>query len=325
MVKNKYNLSGFILLNKAKDITSNRALMQLKHLFNAAKAGHTGALDPLATGMLPICFGEATKFSQYLLESDKNYSVCAHLGVRTDSSDSDGNIIEQHPIECSLPQILVAVAGFKGKQQQIPTMFSALKHNGKPLYEYARQGITIERDARDIEIYAIDFISYEEPFLRLNISCSKGTYIRTIIDDLGQKLGCGAHVCELHRTKVAGFESSEMLDFEQISQLVSNIDQNLADDIKISKLQKLLRPAQGLINLPSITVTDSVAARLRVGQRINLTNDLELLQNFVKNKFKLRENETKKEFKIFDSNQSLVGVCSIASDLILRPERLISN
>ncbi|XKM14222.1 tRNA pseudouridine(55) synthase TruB [Orbaceae bacterium ac157xtp] len=211
-------INGVLLLDKPKESTSNDVLQKVKRIYNAQKAGHTGALDPLATGMLPICFGESTKFSQYLLDSDKRYRVIAQLGVRTDTSDSDGQIISQKEVAITQTQIEQALVQFRGDIMQVPTMFSALKHQGKPLYEYARQGITIEREARPITVYENSFISYQNNQLELEIHCSKGTYIRTIIDDLGELLGCGAHVIYLRRLQVSNYPLDKMVTLDYLQQ-----------------------------------------------------------------------------------------------------------
>jgi len=210
------NISGILLLDKPQDISSNKALQQVKFLYGAAKAGHTGALDPLATGMLPICLGEATKFSQFLLDSDKGYRVIAKLGIRTDSSDSTGEVVETKPVNVSKKQLMKALDKFRGDISQVPTMFSALKHNGQPLYKLARQGITVEREARDISIFELDLLRFEDDEVELEIECSKGTYIRTIVDDLGQELGCGAHVTALHRTFVADYPVDAVITMEKL-------------------------------------------------------------------------------------------------------------
>lgn len=209
-------INGVILLDKPTSISSNDLLQKVKRLYNAQKAGHTGALDPLATGMLPICFGESTKFSHYLLNADKRYRVKAKLGIRTDTSDSDGNIIFQTAVKVTTEDILSCLAHFRGDIMQVPTMFSALKHEGRPLYEYARKGIVIERKARPITIYGNQFCFFDADILELDIHCSKGTYIRTIIDDLGEMLGCGAHVIELRRLQVASYPTDRMVSLEQL-------------------------------------------------------------------------------------------------------------
>ncbi len=219
--KTRRDVHGVLLLDKPQGITSNDALQKVKRLFNARKAGHTGALDPLATGMLPICFGEATKFSQYLLDSDKRYRVIAKLGQRTDTSDADGQVICTKPVNITQSQIDEVLTHFRGDILQVPTMFSALKYQGKPLYEYARQGIVIEREARPITVYENQFIQYDlaKHELTLEVHCSKGTYIRTIIDDLGKLLGCGAHVIYLRRLQVSNYPIDKMISLDELQNI----------------------------------------------------------------------------------------------------------
>lgn len=235
--KTRRDVHGVLLLDKPQGMTSNDALQKVKRLFNAKKAGHTGALDPLATGMLPICFGEATKFSQYLLDSDKRYRVIAKLGERTDTSDADGQIISTRSVNITQSQIDEALTHFRGDILQVPTMFSALKYQGKPLYEYARQGIVIEREARPITIYDNQFIQYDltKHELTLEIHCSKGTYIRTIIDDLGELLGCGAHVIYLRRLQVSNYPIDNMITLDELQNepLLMPVDSPLQDRPKV--------------------------------------------------------------------------------------------
>lgn len=218
------DIHGVLLLDKPQGMSSNDVLQKVKRLYNANKAGHTGALDPLATGMLPICLGEATKFSQYLLDADKRYRVIARLGQRTDTSDADGNIVEERPIQFTPQQLEQALEHFRGDTQQVPTMFSALKYQGRPLYEYARQGITVPREARPITVYELLFIRWEGEEVELEIHCSKGTYIRTIIDDLGERLGCGAHVSMLRRLQVDRYPAEKMVTLAQLQQWVADAD-----------------------------------------------------------------------------------------------------
>lgn len=235
--KTRRDVHGVLLLDKPQGMTSNDALQKVKRLFNAKKAGHTGALDPLATGMLPICFGEATKFSQYLLDSDKRYRVIAKLGERTDTSDADGQIISTRSVNITQSQIEEALTHFRGDILQVPTMFSALKYQGKPLYEYARQGIVIEREARPITIYENQFIQYDSTKheLTLEIHCSKGTYIRTIIDDLGELLGCGAHVIYLRRLQVSNYPIDNMITLDELQNepMLMPVDSPLQDRPKV--------------------------------------------------------------------------------------------
>ncbi|MFT6123902.1 MAG: tRNA pseudouridine55 synthase [Shewanella sp.] len=213
-------IDGIVLLDKDTGMSSNFALQRVKRFFNANKAGHTGALDPLATGMLPICLGEATKFSQHLLDSDKRYLVTAKLGQRTDTSDSDGEVVQTRPVNVTQAFLDEKLAFFRGTTQQIPSMYSALKYQGQPLYKYAREGIEVPRESRPITVFELNFIKLEGDELTLDIHCSKGTYIRTIIDDLGEMLGCGAHVIMLRRTQVAEYPYEKMVTLAQLEALL---------------------------------------------------------------------------------------------------------
>lgn len=217
MVKAKWrSVDGIVLLNKPIGLSSNQALQRVRRLYQAAKAGHTGALDPLATGMLPLCLGEATKFSQYLLDANKRYLTCIQLGKRTTTGDREGEVLTQELIPTLTDESLEEILdGFRGEIEQIPPMYSALKHEGRPLYEYARQGIVIERKRRRVTISNLTLVSRTEDTLTLDIQCSKGTYIRTIGEDIGEALGCGAHLHSLHRISTAGYLPENMMTLEQ--------------------------------------------------------------------------------------------------------------
>ena len=189
------DIHGIVLLDKRQGISSNKALQEVKRLYNANKAGHTGSLDPLATGLLPICLGEGTKVSAYMLDDDKRYQTVIQLGLMTDTGDVDGVVIEEKIVPEITPQQMdECLASFVGEIEQIPPMYSALKHNGKKLYELAREGITVERKARKITLYAIECLAFKDNLLTLDVRCSKGTYIRTLAEDIGHALGCGAPV-----------------------------------------------------------------------------------------------------------------------------------
>ena len=213
-------VSGVLLLNKATGMTSNTALQRAKRLFFAAKAGHTGSLDPLATGVLPLCFGEATKFSQYLLDADKRYRSTFCLGVTTTTGDADGEVITRHDAgNLAEQQVKSALMQFVGEIEQIPSMYSAIKHRGQPLYKLARQGKEVERAPRRVTVYAIDVLSFsggETARIEVDIHCSKGTYVRTIAEDLGAALGCGAHVEKLHRLATGPFHVDAALTLQQL-------------------------------------------------------------------------------------------------------------
>ncbi|MGL5532994.1 MAG: tRNA pseudouridine(55) synthase TruB [Plesiomonas shigelloides] len=264
------DVHGILLLDKPQGITSNDALQKVKRLYNANKAGHTGALDPLATGMLPICLGEATKFSQYLLDSDKRYRVIAKLGQRTDTSDSDGEVIQVRPVQVTAEQLDEALTHFRGDLQQIPSMYSALKYEGKPLYEYARQGIEVPRESRPITVYELTLIRFEGDEVELEVHCSKGTYIRTIVDDLGERLGCGAHVIYLRRLAVATYPMERMVTLEQVEAL---LEKARAEDISPSiELDPLLLPADTAgQHLPQVNMPSVVAGYAKLGQAVQVS------------------------------------------------------
>ena len=255
------DVHGIVMLDKPAGITSNRALQKVKHLFRARKAGHTGALDPIATGLLPLCLGEATKVSGFLLDADKGYQVVARLGQTTETGDREGAILSEQPVpEFSDDAIQHALAGLLGEIDQVPPMYSALKHDGKRLYELARRGETVDRPARRVTISAFDLVERREKDLVLNVACSKGTYVRTLVEDLGKALGCGAHVAELRRTKVAPFEGIECYTLEQLTELAERGEQAL-DGV-------LIRPDQALVHLPAIHLPQDSAFYVTQGQGV---------------------------------------------------------
>jgi len=294
------DIHGVFLLDKPQGMSSNDIMQKVKRIFQANKAGHTGALDPLATGMLPICLGEATKFSQFLLDADKRYLVTAKLGERTDTSDAEGQIVETRDVNVKTPEILTALEQFRGNILQVPTMFSALKHNGKPLYEYARQGITVEREARPITIFELNFIEYNAPYLTLEVHCSKGTYIRTLVDDLGEALGCGAHVTMLRRTAVADYPTEKMLDWHAL--------QSLAEPQDLSLLDALLLPMDTAVaKLPALTLNESQTQGIGFGQRIKFDNP----------------NRLQGQVRLFSHENCFLGVAVIDENNVIRPQRLV--
>jgi len=261
------DVHGVLLLDKQQGASSNDELQKVKRLYNANRAGHTGALDPLATGMLPVCLGEATKFSQYLLDSDKRYRVIARLGQRTDTSDADGLVVEERPVAFSAQELAAALDSFRGETQQVPSMYSALKYQGKKLYEYARQGIDVPREARPITVYELLFIRHEDDELELEIHCSKGTYIRTIIDDLGEKLGCGAHVIYLRRLAVSRYPVERMVTLEQLRALVEQAEQQgiPAADLLDPLLMPMDSPAS---DFPVVNIPTTTTAYFKQGQPV---------------------------------------------------------
>ncbi|EKO3572386.1 tRNA pseudouridine(55) synthase TruB [Vibrio metschnikovii] len=262
-------INGVLLLDKTTGISSNDILQKVKRLYFAEKAGHTGALDPLATGMLPICLGEATKFSQFLLDSDKRYRVIAKLGQRTDTSDSDGQVVETRPVNVQRETLLTHIASFQGQTWQVPSMFSALKHQGKPLYEYARQGIEVAREARKINVYEITLHRFEGDEVEMEVHCSKGTYIRTIVDDLGEMLGCGAHVTMLRRIGVANYPYQSMVTLEQLNALVEEVQSEESE--KYQRLDELLLPMDTAVqDLPEVNLIAELSHMVQHGQAVQV-------------------------------------------------------
>ncbi|MGU3812529.1 tRNA pseudouridine(55) synthase TruB [Vibrio diabolicus] len=262
-------INGVILLDKPTGISSNDALQKVKRIYFAEKAGHTGALDPLATGMLPICLGEATKFSQFLLDSDKRYRVIAKLGERTNTSDSDGEVVETRPIDVTLDKLEACIEKFRGESDQVPSMFSALKYQGKPLYEYARKGIEVPRESRKITVYEIVLHRFEGDEVEMEVHCSKGTYIRTIVDDLGEMLGCGAHVTMLRRTGVAKYPYEKMVTLEQLNDLLEQAHREERAPREL--LDPLLLPMDTAVeDLPEVNLVPELADMVQHGQPVQV-------------------------------------------------------
>lgn len=300
----KRNLDGIFLLDKPLGGSSNHALQRVKRLFAASKAGHTGSLDPLATGMLPICFGEATKFSQHLLDANKIYEVTAKLGVRTDTGDAEGKIISQKEHQINLNALIELLPKFTGQIQQIPPMYSALKHKGKPLYEYARNGETIDRPARTVTIFNLALAgvgatgwSPSENTMSLRVHCSKGTYIRSLIDDLGEALGCGAHVTALRRTMVEPFQSYPMITFDEL-------------EASTNRDQYLLPMDAALATWPRCVINDEDARKLLQGKIVIL--DSATLKINIPNCF-------------YDETGRFLGVGVITQDGNVTQRRLVSS
>ena len=295
------SIDGLLLLNKSTGESSNASLQKVKRLFQAAKAGHTGSLDPLATGMLPICLGEATKFSQFLLNADKAYRVTAKLGERTETSDSEGKIVETRKVDVSKQQLLDVIDKFRGDTLQVPSMYSALKHNGQPLYKLARQGIEVERQPRPITIYAAELVSFDAPYLVMDVECSKGTYIRTLIDDIGELLGCGAHVTALHRSWVAAFDANEMVTFEELSELNETEGLDALDGC-------LLEADTAVLDFPEANLTAEMSDYILHGQPILVPKSP---QNGL--------------VRLYNHQHQFIGVGEVNDDGLIAPKRLIST
>jgi tRNA pseudouridine55 synthase len=255
------NIDGLLILDKPSGPTSNRILQQVKHLLRAAKAGHTGALDPLASGVLPLCFGEATKVSQFLLDSDKAYRARVKLGITTATGDSEGEVLATAPVPAfSAEQIEAVLAKFRGVITQQPSVYSALKQNGVPLYQLAREGKEITPKFRDVTIYSLQLLAHDGDELDIEVSCSKGTYVRTLAEDIGKALGTGAHLTALRRLKAGPFTLAQSFTIEQVSALAESGELDA----------KLLRPDLAIADLPAVQLDAAQAQRIRQGQLVRL-------------------------------------------------------
>ena len=301
------SINGIFLLDKPQGLSSNQALQQVKNIFDANKAGHTGALDPLATGVLPICLGEATKFSQFLLDSDKHYLSTFTLGVSTETGDSEGAIInEQDASAITEDQIEAAIADFRGDIKQVPSMYSALKHNGQPLYKLARQGIEIEREARDITVFSYQILGYRsgpQAQLDVQVHVSKGTYIRSLAEDLGKALGCGAHVSALRRNIAGPFSDSEVITLPELQAMAENADP--------SDLDYLLKPMDvPVADRMAVELSETVAAYFQLGQPVMST------QAF-------REGQEGDIVRVFREGGAFLGVATVTDDGKIAPKRLV--
>ncbi|GAC1418812.1 MAG: tRNA pseudouridine(55) synthase TruB [Burkholderiaceae bacterium] len=260
--KQRVPVHGVLLLDKAAGGSSNEMLIRAKRLLNAEKAGHTGTLDPFATGLLPLCFGEATKFAQSLLDADKIYEAAVYLGVATTTGDTEGDVVSRASVDVTPSEIEAVLARFRGPIMQTPPMYSALKRDGKPFYEYARAGVTLERAPRALVIHTLEMLGYETPVLRLRVVCSKGTYIRVLGEDIGMALGCGAHLHALRRTGVGSLAVHDALTLKEI------------EGKPESERAALLAPVDALLKAyPAICLTPELARRFLDGQRISLLKE----------------------------------------------------
>ena len=294
-------VNGIFLLNKPKGISSNHALQRIKRLFNAAKAGHTGSLDPLASGMLPICLGEATKFSQYLLDSDKRYQVQGLLGIKTETADAEGATIATADVNVNQSELLSVMENYRGDIQQIPSMYSAIKVNGQPLYKLAREGITIERKARPVTIFELELCDFTSPYMEMDVHCSKGTYIRNLIEDIGEDLGCGAHVTRLHRSQVGPYQAESMVSFEEAEALVEQSGVTALDE-------KLLPVYSSVAHWPAVILNSNLAFYVQHGQPIQVAQAPE-----------------KGGLRLMTEDGKFLGIAEINEDGMVAPKRLISQ
>ncbi|WP_047837193.1 tRNA pseudouridine(55) synthase TruB [Burkholderia gladioli] len=292
-------LDGVLLLDKPIGLSSNDALIRAKRLYLAKKAGHTGTLDPLASGLLPLCFGEATKFSQDLLEADKTYEATMRLGIRTTTGDAEGEAIETREVQADRAAIEAVLPRFLGEIVQVPPMYSALKRDGKPLYEYARAGQSVEREGRQVTIHLLELLDCALPDVSFRVTCSKGTYVRTLAEDIGEALGCGAHLVALRRTGVGALTLEHAVTLDALS------------DAESAERDRWLQPVDALLStFVRVQLTAEEAKRFRHGQRLRLASVPEL---------GVQDGD---RVRVYDEAECLLGVARL-SEGVLAPERLV--
>lgn len=298
MKANESSVNGIFLLNKPEGVSSNFALQKAKRLFGAKKAGHSGSLDPLATGMLPICFGEATKICHYLLHADKCYETTGILGVKTNSGDSTGEIIALvNDFSITEAKLIDTLLQFNGAIKQVPSMFSALKHKGKALYHYARQGVTVEREAREILIKNLQLDTYDGRQFTLKVVCSKGTYIRNLVEDIGDVLGVGAHVSRLHRVYTSGFENMPMYTLDEL------------EAMSVEEKNNCLIPMDRAVDyLPQVVLSDMDVIKIRQGLSVPCQNNMTLTDCV----------------RLYDQRSQFIGLGEQDARGDLKPKRLLS-
>lgn len=293
------SIDGILIFDKPLGMSSNAALQKVRWLFNANKGGHTGSLDPLATGVLPLCLGEATKFSQYLLDADKAYVTEARLGMTTATGDAEGDVLEIKPVNVVLADVEVLLPRFTGEIDQVPPMYSALKHEGQPLYKLARAGETIERKARTITISQLKVLGLDGDRLQLEVHCSKGTYIRSLVEDIGAALGCGAHVSALRRIKAGPFDLTQSVTLEALEALHAESGPEALDHL-------LLPMDSGLEDWPILDLTEQTAYYLNHGQAVRVPGSPAF------GKVRLR-----------DASGRFLGIGEMTDDARVAPKRLL--
>jgi len=295
------NVSGIILLDKPLGFTSNAALQKVRWLLNAEKAGHTGSLDPLATGVLPLCFGEATKFSQYLLDSDKGYETVMQLGQTTNTGDAEGEVLQTREVTVGRADIEAALPAFRGPISQIPPMYSALKRDGQPLYKLARAGEVVEREPRSVTITRLELLESEGSRARLSVGCTKGTYIRTLVEDLGEALGCGAYVAELRRTHAGPFELAQTVTLEALEQAHAEGGNEALD--------RFLMPSDsGLLHWPLVCLSANSAFYWLHGQPVRAPESPQFGM-----------------VRVQDDSGRFLGIGEVSEDGRIAPRRLIRS
>lgn len=295
-------VNGVLLLDKSAGHSSNDVLIKAKRLLNALKAGHTGTLDPFATGLLPLCFGEATKFAQDLLEADKTYETVVHLGQVTSTGDTEGEITATAEVHVTREQVEAVLAQFRGPILQVPPMYSALKRDGKPLYEYARAGVTLEREARAVTIHTLELLDLAAPYLTLRVKCSKGTYIRVLGEEIGAALGCGGHLQALRRTVVGSLTLDGAVTLDALAEI--------EEPQRVAKLA----PVDALLStFPELRLNDEFSQRFLHGQRLALAKDMPVLPQAGR-------------VRVYrDTDNVLLGTAQLAEYGVLAPERLVST
>jgi tRNA pseudouridine55 synthase len=294
-------VDGIILLDKPRGLTSNAALQKVRWLLNAEKAGHTGSLDPLATGVLPLCFGEATKFSQYLLEADKGYETVAQLGVTTTTADAEGEVLARKDVRASRADLEALLPRFRGEIEQVPPMYSALKVDGQPLYKLARAGEVVEREARSVTIARLELLDFADNQACLAVGCSKGTYIRTLVEDIGELLGCGAHVAELRRTQAGPFGLAQTVTLEALEKAHAEGGNEAVD-------QFLMPSDSGLNHWPLLQFSEHSAYYWLHGQPVRAPEAP---------KFGM--------VRVQDHNGRFIGIGEVSDDGRIAPRRLIRS
>jgi tRNA pseudouridine55 synthase len=294
------DVNGILLLNKPLGISSNKALQAARNIFKAQKAGHTGSLDPLATGLLPVCFGEATKYSGYLLDSSKTYRAQCKLGVTTTTADGEGEILSEQPVDVSMDRLQQVLQQFVGKIEQTPPMHSAVKHQGERLYNLARQGIEVERKSRQIEIYQLECLSFKGDVVEFDVHCSKGTYIRTLAEDIGAALGCGAYLTALERTGVQPFWDDKSWTLDELREISDDEHQDLQDC--------LLPLEAALRDWPEVELTSDMSFYILQGQPVQVP-----------------QSPTEGLVRLMDEKQGFIGLGHILSDGRIAPKRMLRN